>query len=87
MGLKKVQKQGRDEKTRIKTISSYRKVVVKKDWKTTLLLSQKLSQATEVEQSSSLSLPRLFGSWIVLILVFSSPSFFCTFFRTNPTGT
>ena len=33
----------------LKKVSSCRKVVVKKDWKTTLLLSQKLSQATKVE--------------------------------------
>ena len=33
MGLKKVQKQGRDENTR--RLSCYRKIIVKKDWKTT----------------------------------------------------
>ena len=36
MGLKKVQKQGRDENAR--KLSCWRKVMVKKDWKTTLLL-------------------------------------------------
>ena len=35
-GLIKVQKQGRDENTR--SVSCFRKVVVKKDWKATLLL-------------------------------------------------
>ena len=38
MGLRKAQKQGRDENTR--RLSCCRKVVVKKDWKTTLLLLQ-----------------------------------------------
>ena len=38
MGLKKGEKQGRDENTR--RLFCYRKVVVKKDWKTTLLLLQ-----------------------------------------------
>ena len=47
MGLKKVGKQGRDESTR--RLSCCRKVVVKNDWKTTLLLLQKISQATEVD--------------------------------------
>ena len=45
MGLKKPQKKRRDENT--KRVSCCRKVMVKKDWKTTLLLLQKLSQATE----------------------------------------
>ena len=36
MGLKKVQKQGRDDNRR--GLSSCRKVVIKKDWKTTLIL-------------------------------------------------
>ena len=47
MLLKKVEKQGRDESTR--TPSYLRKVMVMKDWKTTLRLLQKLSQATELE--------------------------------------
>ena len=47
MDLKKVQQQRRDENTR--SLSCGRKVVVKKDWKATLLPLQKLSQATKVE--------------------------------------
>ena len=43
MGLKKLQKQGKDENTR--RLSCCRKVVVKKDWKTTLHLLH--SQETE----------------------------------------
>ena len=43
--LKKVQKQGRDVNTR--RLSCCRKVLVKKDWKTTLLLLQNVSQATD----------------------------------------
>ena len=43
----KVQKQGWDENTR--RLSRCRKVMVKKGWKTILLLLQKLSQPTEVE--------------------------------------
>ena len=46
MGLKKVQKQGRDENTR--GLSCCRKAEVKKGWKTTPPVLQKLSQATEV---------------------------------------
>ena len=46
-GPEKVQKQGRDENT--KRLSCCRKVIVKEDWKTTLLVLQKLSRATEVE--------------------------------------
>ena len=45
MDLYKVQKQDRDENT--KTLSCYRKIAVKKDWKTTLHLLH--SQATEVQ--------------------------------------
>ena len=48
MGLKKVQKQGRDEITE-GDLSYCRKVMVKKDWETTLLLMEKLSQETEIE--------------------------------------
>ena len=47
MGVKEVQKQGRDERTR--RLSCCTKVAVKKDRKTTLLLLQRLSPATEVE--------------------------------------
>ena len=36
VGLEEVQKQGRDENT--KRLSCYKKIVVNKDWKTTLLL-------------------------------------------------
>ena len=79
MGLKKVQNQGRDENTRL---SCYRKVVVKKDWKTTLLLLPDLLFATEIEYSSSLTLPRLLCSRIALLyfhpflvsVLFSGPS-------------
>ena len=73
MGLIKGQKQGRDENTR--RLSCYRKAVVKKDWKTTLLLLQKLSKAKEVDKSSSLSTFLQEDS----LLVFSSLPCFCTF--------
>ena len=63
MGLEKVQKQGRDENTR--RLSCCRKVVVKKDWKNTLHLLH--IQATEVDQSSRLSLRRLSCSRIVFL--------------------
>ena len=56
---KNLHNQGRDENTR--RLSYCRKVVIKKDWMTTLLLLQKLSQATEVEQSSIHTLPL---SWV-----------------------
>ena len=46
MGQKKVQKQGKDENTR--RLSCCRKTVVKKGWKTTLLLLPDLIFATEV---------------------------------------
>ena len=52
-GPVKSTEQGRDENTR--RLFLYRKFVVKKDWKTTLLLLP--DYATDVEQSSSLSLP------------------------------
>ena len=44
-GPVKVQKEGRDENTR--RLSCYRKIVVKKDWKTTLL--QLPDYATDVQ--------------------------------------
>ena len=47
MGLKKAQKQGWDENTR--RLSCCTKVVVKKDWKTTLHMLPDLIFATEVE--------------------------------------
>ena len=65
MDLKKVQKQGRDENTR--RLSCCRIVVVMKDWKTTVLLLPDLIFATEVEQVSSLFLPRLFCCRIVFL--------------------
>ena len=80
MGLIKAQKKGRDESTR--RLSYWRKVVVKKDWRTTLLLLQKLSQTTEVEQSSSLSLPRLFSMNVVFLCF--HPSLFPYFFQGHP---
>ena len=54
-----------DENTR--RLFCCRKVVVKKDWKTTLLLLPDIIFATEVEWSSSLSLPWLFCSRIVFL--------------------
>ena len=47
MGLKTLITQGRDENT--ERLSYYRKVVVKKDWTTTLLLMPALIFATAVE--------------------------------------
>ena len=61
MGLKKVQKQGMDENTR--RLFCCRKVVIKKDWKTTLPLLQ------------SLSLPQLF---FLVSVVFFWPIPTCT---------
>ena len=51
MGPKKVQKQERNENT--KRLSCYREVVVKKDWKTTLLLVQKSRGKERLEDYST----------------------------------
>ena len=47
MGLKKAQKQGRDENAR--RLSCCGNIVIKKDWKTTLRLLPDLIFATEVK--------------------------------------
>ena len=73
-----MQKQGRDENTG--RLSCYRKSAVKKGWKSTLHLLY--SQATAVEQPSSLSLPRFFFGRLVFLcfhrylasLLFRGPS-------------
>ena len=54
----------RDDNTR--RLSCYRKVVVKKDWKTTTVLLLP-DCATHIEESSSPSLPRFFCSRIVFL--------------------
>ena len=68
-GPEKVQKRGRDENTRRQ--SCCRRVVVKKDWNTTIHLLP--DYATEVKWSISVCLPRLFCSRIVFLHVCFHP--------------
>ena len=68
MGLKKVQNKGRDENTT--TLTCRRKVVAKKDLKTTLLLLPDLIFTKEQKQSS---LPVLFIPSLFLYLVQAHP--------------
>ena len=72
MGLKNGQKQGRDENTRRR--SCCREVVVKKDWKTTILLLPDLIFATEVVLQSFFTTTFLQRDSVVKVCLIS---YFC----------
>ena len=74
MGLKKVQKQGRDDNTR--RLSCCRKVMVKKDWKATLLLLSDfvILESPVYHSSVNSPLPRQAHLWEGKIQKFSMSS-------------